>query len=107
VLNIIKAVFIILLLNDHALAKKAEKFTGGCQQMVPELSLDQALVVAREIVVQHLPADGFFIDAVALVCQGNQIKWQVGFRRKAYESGHLIIYINMDKTSETLVVKDG
>ena len=106
-LNIIKAVFIILLLNNHALAKKVENAPGSCQQRIPELSLNQALVVANETAAQYLPNDGFFIDTVTLICQGNQLKWQIGFRRKAYESGHLIVHVNMDKTSEASVVKDG
>ena len=106
--NSVKVCLIFLLLSNQAFSQKEEKISNlNCQFREPKVSVEQAIDIAREASKQYFPNEGSFIDMAQFVCIDSLPKWKIGLRRKAYESGHLIVYINRDKTTEITMLKDG
>jgi uncharacterized protein YpmB len=102
-------IFIVItcsLFSSFAQAKKypSASVTGNC---IPMLPIEQALKIARNELSKSSNPDNFFIDSVLLQCQQPEAIWEVGWRRKAYQSGHLLMYIRKDGSVQQSVVKDG
>jgi len=85
---------------------KAEK-SSICEPREPKIDYVQAISIAKKALVVYLPVEGSYIDLVSLSCNKKKYMWTIGFRRKAYESGHLLIYVYMDSSTKVSVVKDG
>jgi len=102
------SVFAILLLtNNLAYAKRAA--TSVCDPRVPVVSLEKAINLVR---LNHqssaLSDKPIFIDLAQLKCVNNIHTWHIGYRLKAYESGHFIVKVSMDGSLTTgKVIKDG
>lgn len=85
---------------------KAERSTV-CEPREPAIEYNQAIEIAKKSLRVYLSVqDTFFIDLVELQCQKHENVWIIGFRRKKYESGHLLIYVHMDGNTKITVVKD-
>lgn len=69
--------------------------------------MERAVQIAANALAKTQAVESVFIDFVSLECQAKKQFWVVGFRRRAYESGHLLIYVHMDGATEKSVVKDG
>lgn len=99
-------VSLAMLLAGSSFAKD-EAAAGRCTPRVPVVDIDRALQLAlQELQRHHEPPQNFFIDAITLQCVDGRAFWQVGWRRKAYESGQLVMRIYMDSTVEESVIKD-
>jgi len=104
--NLAYFIFIISILASPTLNAKAKR-SSICEPREPVIKYTQAIKIAKESLVKYLAVDDAFIDLVKLSCQNQKHIWIIGFRRKAYESGHLLIYLHMDGRTKTSVVKDG
>jgi len=105
-LPIIFTVVICLLFGTSAQAKK-ERVGSDTSNCAPVLSIEQALKMAKNELSKNLDPDDFFIDSVLLQCHQLEAVWEVGWRRKAYQSGHLLMYIHKNGSIQQSVVKDG
>lgn len=95
----------LIIVNANAKSKKTHD--SICGPRVPEIEYDKAIVIAIKTFATYQIIDSAFIDYISLECKEKKYFWIVGFRRRAYESGHLLIYVYMDGATKTLVVKDG
>jgi len=87
---------------------KAEKsYVDICEYREPVIKYIQATKLAQKSLERHIPIGSTFIDLAELNCKNKAHFWGIGFRRKAYESGHFLIRVNMDGTTKMSVVKDG
>lgn len=99
-------VFVITVL--FSVMSKAKSESGSaCGPGEPVIEYSEAITIAKKSQARYFPTDGSFIDLVKLDCKNKKHIWVVGFRRKEYESGHLLIYVYMDGSTKTSVVKDG
>lgn len=78
-----------------------------CKPGEPKINYIQAIEIAKKTLVTYQVVEETFIDLVKLNCKNQKHTWSIGFRRKSYESGHMLININMDGTSKVSIVKDG
>lgn len=85
-----------------------ESSQGECP-MIPRVDLEEALLIGREKVKETL-AQGqgdVFPDEAALICRDGEQVWRIGWRQRAYESGHFYIEVLGDKSAKIgPVVKD-
>ena len=107
-LSILFAIIFFLPLISLAEGKK-EKSAATADTCSPMLAIEieEALRVAKNELSKNSNPDNFFIDSVLLKCKGSEAVWEVGWRRKAYESGHLLMYIYKNRRVQQSVVKDG
>ena len=105
-LPIIFTTVFCLLFGSFAQAKK-ERFVNDTSNCTPALPIEQALKIAKNKLSKNSNPDDFFIDSVLLQCQQSEAVWEVGWRRKAYQSGHLLMYIHENSSVQERVVKDG
>jgi hypothetical protein len=78
-----------------------------CEPRVPALNIDQAIQLAKNSHRAHSDKK-IFIDEAILKCENNIHTWHIGYRLKAYESGHSIVKVLMDGTVKSgKVIKDG
>lgn len=90
-----------------AVVKAERNASQICKPRTPLLEYKEAVSLAEKEKDKFFKSDEAFIDLVKLVCEKNKYKWEIGFRRKAYETGHLIISVFMNKKMTVSVVKDG
>jgi len=69
--------------------------------------MTEALEIASAQIRERHEVEELFVDSVVLKCEDSTLLWEVGWRRKAYESGHLILQIFPDKSIRQKIVKDG
>ena len=104
---IIVATGILLSLTVGAGAKKEKVKSALCTPRIPVIEFEKALAIATRAVSRIQAAESVFIDKAVLICKDNRHYWVVGFRRRAYESGHLLIHVYMDGSTRLISVKDG
>lgn len=88
-------------------AKEERTSRSLCATRVPQIEIDRAMKIAFDAIAKVKAVEIFYIDSVSLECKHKKQYWVVGFRRRAYESGHMLVYVHMDGTTEISVVKDG
>ena len=95
------------MLIGNAMAKSKIEKSAICTPRVPSIKYYDAIDIAIKTVKKYLAIVDAYIDIIELNCLNNKYVWTIGFRRKAYGSGHLLIYVYMDGSSETSIGKDG
>lgn len=93
----------LLLASGRAYSERA---AGDCPR-VPVLLSEEALEAASRQLKQTQNIEEFFVDSILLKCENDRDFWEIGWRRKAYESGHFVIKVFTDGSIETKIVKDG
>ncbi len=96
-----------LVFSSHTLAKAAP--STFCNPRVPAIELATAIQLVHEHhKVSVLKDKEIFIDDATLQCQSNMPIWLVGYRLKAYNSGHVFVTVQMDGSVKLkAAVKDG
>ena len=94
--------FFSLLTSSSTIAK--QKISNICSPRVPIIELEQALKLAKQSINNN---GKHFVDYIELKCDENKAYWNIGFRLRTYQSGHLIIKLFMDGAITTSVSKDG
>ena len=74
---------------------------------VPKIELQQALELASDHMKEKGLLNELYIDTAALKCKNDTLVWEIGWRRKKYESGHWILQIHPDKSIRGIIIKDG
>lgn len=108
--KILKLLFIVVATTFFVFGANAkEERTHGslCTTRVPKIEINGAIEIAVKAFSKLQATDSSYIDSISLECKEKKQYWIVGFRRRAYETGHLLIYIYMDGTTEISVEKDG
>ena len=98
-------VLLIALNSEFAFSKKERG--SICDPREPTITLSNAVDIAMEQVAKIQNLDELFIDTAQLNCENGKAEWLIGFRRKEYESGHLVVSIDMKKNINTQIIKDG
>lgn len=100
---------VVLTTSIPFLANAKEERTQAllCAQRVPKIEINRAMQLAINAFSKLQPTEDSYMDFVSLECKQNKQYWVVGFRRRAYETGHLLVYIDMNGKTEVSVVKDG
>lgn len=88
-------------------AKAKVERSSICEPRVPKINYIQAVEIAQKVSKKYYRVGNAFIDMIQLSCENNEHFWLVGFRRKAYESGQLLVYIYMNGKTKTSIKKDG
>ena len=99
-------IFLIAFNIEFALAKQ-ERSTVDCKPREPAITLLNAINIATDEAAKIEDPEKLFIDVIQLNCKNGKAEWSIGFRRKAYESGHLVINIDMQKRINRQIIKDG
>ncbi|MCF6288929.1 MAG: hypothetical protein L3J53_06820 [Proteobacteria bacterium] len=106
-LSVIFGSLILLLCAPIGNAKSEQSAVSICEPREPIISYEEAVEIAKNGLKKYMQVDESFIDLISLDCQNRKNIWSVGFRRKAYESGHFVIKVNPDSTIQIFIVKDG
>lgn len=104
-IKFITVILASLFLSEIAIAERAQG--NICNPRVPTLEYEKAINIANNAIANSHTIGESFIDLVMLECINNVYQWKVGFRNKAHESGHFIVYVLMDGSTKTLAAKDG
>ena len=86
---------------------KSERAAGDISHCIPTLPIEQAIEIATKYLAKDSNPDEHFIDSILLQCQQSEAVWEIGWRRKAYQSGHLLMYVHKNGSVQISVVKDG
>jgi len=94
-----------LLLGSSAWAK--QEAVNDCPR-VPSIHLKEAIELASVELKEKQILEDLFPDSAVLKCESGVQVWEIGWRRKAYESGHMIMQVFGDRAvKHGKVVKDG
>lgn len=100
-------IFITSSLFGSLAQAKSERAAGDNSRCIPTLPIEQAIEMAKKYLSKTSNSDEHFIDSILLQCQQSEAVWKVGWRRKAYQSGQLLMYIHKDGSIQESILKDG
>ena len=108
--KILKLLFIVAVgtsIPFGASAKEEKTAESLCVPRVPPIEIDRAMKIAIDALSKIQAVESSYMDSISLECKHKKQYWIVGFRRRAYETGHLLVYVHMDGATDISVVKDG
>jgi len=104
-----KRVILVVVLTLFACTVFAKRKSGSvCDPRVPIVNMTKAIGIANKYLISRgFDLNEQFIDYIELKCENKIHFWVVGYRVRKNETGHFLVFVYMDNSTKSTVVKDG